>query len=697
VPPIRKRFFTYPSPHQASTMSNHHQTANRLLNESSPYLLQHAYNPVDWYPWGDEALQKAKSEDKPIIVSIGYSACHWCHVMERESFEQVQLADLMNKHFVCIKVDREERPDVDQVYMDAVQAMGLQGGWPLNVFLLPDARPFYGGTYFPPDMWGQVLANVAAGYQNHKLELSESAEKFAEALNMSEVAKFGLTSTNGTFTEEALHAAFAHMSQQFDKKRGGMQKAPKFPMPGMYTLLLRYYHMSGRTEALEHAELTLREMAYGGIYDQLGGGFARYSVDADWFAPHFEKMLYDNAQLLSTYAEAYTLTKNKLYRKVIEETAHFVLRELTDKEGGFYSALDADSEGVEGKFYTWTFAELEQILGNDINLFSAYYNLDEEGNWEEGVNILHRSMPDETFARLHNLSLEELSGRIEHWHTILLTVREQRVRPGLDDKILTSWNGLMLKGLVDAYRALGDEWLLEAALHNAAFLRNKLLHTNRLFHTYKASKATVTGYLEDYAALIQGYIALYQATFQEEWLRLAETLITTTLTHFWDEEEDLFFFTANDAEKLIARKKEFFDNVIPSSNSIMARNLYEAGLLLEKQEWVQLAERMLARVQKLVERDAQFLYNWAILYTQFVKPTAEVAIAGPDSVAFRKALDEYYFPNKLVAGSVGASALPLLQDRGAIDGKTALYVCFNKTCQKPVTSVVEAVGLLKGL
>jgi uncharacterized protein YyaL (SSP411 family) len=663
---------------------------NRLQGESSPYLLQHAYNPVNWYPWGEEALSKARQEDKLILVSIGYSACHWCHVMERESFENEKIAEIMNKHYVCIKVDREERPDIDQIYMDAVQTMGLQGGWPLNVFLLPDTRPFYGGTYFPPDTWVNVLQNIAIGYVNHKEELTDSAEKFSHALNTSEIAKFGLKASDRNFTADTLNSAFAYLSRSFDRNKGGMKRAPKFPMPGMYTFLLRYYDLTGQQAALDHVKLTLRELAFGGIYDQISGGFARYSVDANWFAPHFEKMLYDNAQLITLYAEAYAATKDELYRQVILETAEFIRKELSSPEGGFYSALDADSEGVEGKFYTWKYEELADLLHDDIELFAAYYGVEEEGNWEEEVNILYKSMPDETFARLHGLDIKVLQSKVANWKTVLMSAREKRVRPGLDDKILASWNGLMLTGLADAYRVLNEESLLQAAQNSARFIRSKMQQGDRLMHSYKEGRATVTGFLEDYAAVIQGYTALYQASFDEEWIREAASLTQAAIDHFYDPAEEMFFFTANDAEKLIARKKEFFDNVIPSSNSIMARNLYELGMLLDKAEWVEMAGRMVSSVKKLLEKDVQYLYNFAILYTQMAAPTAEVAIVGEKLHEFRKELDAAYFPNKLLAGTLSDSNLPLLQNRDAENGKTTIYVCYNKACQLPVNTIEAA-------
>ena len=517
---------------------------NRLSQETSPYLLQHAHNPVDWYPWGEEALQKAKAEQKPILVSIGYAACHWCHVMERESFENPQIAEVMNAHFICIKVDREERPDVDQVYMDAVHAMGVQGGWPLNVFLNPDAKPFYGGTYFPPRNWVQLLTSIGQAYQGeHRAELDASAEEFTRVLQASDLEKYGTEATTPIVTDEQFGLLLANLGGKFDRQWGGLDRAPKFPMPSVWRFLLRAHALTGSVDLLQQVNLTLHELAWGGIYDQAGGGFARYSVDAQWLVPHFEKMLYDNGQLVSLYAEAYQVTKNELYRTVVYDTVEFVRRELTSPEGGFYSSLDADSEGQEGKFYVFTKDELRAILGDEEPLFSAYYNCTVLGNWEHGQNILHRRQSDDDFASAHEIAPQVLAELLIGWKEKILAARAQRVRPGLDDKILTSWNALMLNGLVDAYRAFGYEYFLKLALNNAHFIQKNLRQGPRLWRNYKAGRATITGFLEDYALLIQAYLNLYEATFDARWLREAETLTSYVQENFFDSSENLFFYT----------------------------------------------------------------------------------------------------------------------------------------------------------
>jgi uncharacterized protein len=678
----------------ADNKNNHSHKSNSLINESSPYLLQHAYNPVEWYPWNAETLAKAKREDKPIIVSIGYSACHWCHVMEKECFENDEVAKVMNEHFINIKVDREERPDVDQIYMEALQSMNLGGGWPLNVFLTPDAKPFYGGTYFPAPHWTNLLEQISQAFKNNRAELENSAEEFTKSLNNTDSRKYGLKKNISTFSKEELDPIFQKLEEKFDKKAGGPNKAPKFPMPSTYLFLLRYYQISKNESALKHIKLTLDRMAYGGIYDQIGGGFARYSTDAEWFAPHFEKMLYDNGQLLSLYSEAYTLTKNPLYKQVVYETIEWLKNEMVSPEGGFYSAQDADSEGKEGKFYVWTQKEINEILKDDATLFCEYYNVKEHGNWEEGENILFRNLSNEAFANKFKLSKEALEEKVKGWKKTFKEKRSKRIWPGLDDKTLASWNGLMLKGLIDAYRAFDDENFLKLTEANAAFLKDKMREGDKLYHSYKKGKTTIDGYLEDYAFVIDGYIALYEAGFNEQWLREAEKLCDYAMKNFYDKEEEMFFFTDNNSEKLIARKKEIFDNVIPASNSAMAINLYRLGVLLENELYMEISLKMLSKVKHLVSEEPSYLSNWACLFSYQAQPTAEIAIAGKDYLKQRKSIDKIYYPNKILSGTATESKLPTLQNRKAIDEKTMIYVCYNRTCKFPVDNVPAAMELL---
>ena len=690
---------------------------NRLTQETSPYLQQHAHNPVDWYPWGPEALNRAQAEQKPILVSIGYAACHWCHVMERESFENEAVAAVMNAHFVCIKVDREERPDVDQIYMDALHAMGLQGGWPLNVFLTADAKPFYGGTYFPQSNWTKLLTNIGQAYAGeHRHELEQSAERFMEVIGQSELAKYGGTNRNAAqesnstalqaigsaletgpadVSDEEFKLLVYNLSTNFDHERGGMNRAPKFPMPSIWRFLLRAHAISGSRAVLDQAVLTLREMAWGGIYDQVHGGFARYSVDGEWLAPHFEKMLYDNGQLVSLYSEAFQLTHDELFRETVYDTIEFIRLELTNDEGGFYSSLDADSEGEEGKFYVFTKEELRAILGDEEPLFSDYYNCTAAGNWEHGRNILHRRETDEAFAAAHQLAPDVLPELVTGWKQKIMAVRATRVRPGLDDKVLTGWNALMLQGLTDAYRAFGEPEFLVMAEHNARFIEANLRDGARLFRTCKDGRASISGFLEDYSLVIQAYLSLYEITFAEKWLHEAEVLTEYVLSNFFDPAETLFFYTDSSAEPLIARKKELFDNVIPASNSIMAHNLRRLGRHLEKARYTDLAAEMLTQLRHLVVKEPQHLTNWASLYAALLRPGAEIAIQGPAAEEFREELSRKFLFDTVLAGTKDASELPLLKLLPTpTDGRTALHVCRNYACQAPVYGVADALAAL---
>lgn len=688
-------------------MSQHkNKEPNRLIHTGSPYLLQHAYNPVDWYPWGEEALQKAKNEDKPILVSIGYSACHWCHVMERESFENEEIAQVMNEHFVCIKVDREERPDIDAIYMDAVQAMGLQGGWPLNAFLNPQAKPFYAGTYFPPSNWFQLLLNINKIFHQNRKELDESAEQFRQSIALSEVRKYGLNEIYSEFTREDLHLMFKSLERNFDKERGGMQKAPKFPMPCIYGFLLYYAQLPGlapeiKKKTLAQLTLTLDQMAGGGIYDQLGGGFARYSVDGDWFAPHFEKMLYDNGQLISLYAQAYNFTKNPNYKEIVYQCIAFVKRELRDENGGFYSALDADSEGVEGKYYVWTYEELAQIFTDpaELQLFCEFYGASREGNWEHGYNILCLKEKKAEFCENRRLDSSAFDRQLADWHKKLLDVRQKRIRPGLDNKVLTSWNALVIIGLIDAYRVFDEPEFLELALSNAQFIREKLSSKTdqgyRLFRNFQNGKAMLDAYLEDYALLIEAYTALFEVDAGFEWLEEANELAGYVLQNFYDPEEKMFYFTDSQSEQLIARKKEIFDNVIPASNSVMAMALYRLGIITGNPEYVQTAKQMTGKMRKLMLQNVEYLANWAQLYVMLSYPTAEVVIVGGEAKTFRAELDKHFYPNKVfVTSAIESQKLPLLENRGLIQQQTAIYVCFNHSCQLPVTEAGKAWEIL---
>ena len=681
--------------------------ANRLALESSPYLLQHAQNPVEWYPWGEEALAKARAEDKPILVSIGYAACHWCHVMEHESFEDEAVAAVMNELLVCVKVDREERPDVDAVYMDAVQAMGVRGGWPLNVFLTPTAEPFYGLTYAPPQPWVNLLRSVDQAWRGSRAQLEESAAQFTAALNQDALAKFGPAGAAGPLAGAALEAAFYHFQGSFDNARGGTDRAPKFPMPAHYAWLLRYHARTNAARALDHTLLTLREMARGGIFDQAGGGWARYSVDADWLVPHFEKMLYDNGQLLTACAEACRVAPNPELRAAALATVAWLAREMRAPSGGLYASLDADSEGVEGKFYVWTAADFAAVFAADpadAAIAADYFRVSEAGSWaEESVNILHRRGADAPFAERHGLTTAALAAHADQWRAALLAARAPRPRPGLDDKLLTGWNGLALRGLCDTHRTFGDAQSGELARGVGDFLLGSL-HSEpgggySLRRNLKPGGAPQPGFLEDYAAVADGLAALYQLTFEPRWLHAADGLLTYALAHFADPAQPaglLFYTDSATPTPLIARKKEVFDNVIPASNSLLARALRTVGLLTANRAYLERARGLLATVQGLLGKDAGFLTNWAALYEELLTPGAEVVIVGPEAAAFGAEIGRHFLPGAVLAGSAEATdALPVLAGKTALNGRTTIYVCFEGACQQPVFTVAEAVQLAR--
>jgi len=669
--------------------------ANELIHESSPYLLQHAYNPVNWVPWKADVLKKAKEDNKPIIVSIGYSACHWCHVMEHESFEDEEVAAIMNRDYICIKVDREERPDVDQIYMDAVQAMGLQGGWPLNVFLMPDAKPFYGGTYFKKPQWQNLLLQITKAFKEQRGELEKSANGFATSLNRSLLEKYRLDQdATKKLDPQKIIIATDGLLKNIDPKFGGEKGAPKFPTPVLYEYLLSFSKQFNHPIAEKHVNTTLTQMAYGGIYDQVGGGFARYSVDGEWFAPHFEKMLYDNAQLISLYSKSYRYNANELYKEVVAESIAFVLRELSNGEEGFQAALDADSEGEEGKFYVWKFTELVKLFSDDLTAFEDFYNVKMYGNWENDQNILFRKESIEAFAEKHQLSEEEVKDKIEHWKQKLLLERDKRIRPGLDDKTLTSWNGLMVTAFAEAYISFGDPKYLQQAEKSMTFIFNKLKIEKQLRHNYKNGKATLLAYLEDYATVIQACIALYNACFEEKYLREAESFATYCMNNFYDEKEHLFFFTDKDGEELIARKKEIFDSVIPSSNALMAHNLYTLGSILGKDSFIETAKKMLFTMLPPIEKEPRYLSHWAALYLKMLQPQVEIAIVGKDYKEKGREIQQTFIANYIINACEKSSDLPLLQNRSVINDKTTIYVCRNRTCKLPVNTVEEALVLI---
>lgn len=667
---------------------------NRLASSQSPYLLQHANNPVDWFPWGSEALEKAKKENKPILVSIGYSACHWCHVMEHESFEDELTAELMNEHFVCIKIDREERPDLDNIYMDAVQAMGLQGGWPLNVFLMPNQKPFYGGTYFKNEQWTRLLANIADAFKKHEDQLAESAEGFGRSLSRSEIEKYGIKESEEDFSADDLSEVITKLSAQFDKEWGGMNRIPKFPMPAIWDFTLDFAITSKRDELKETVFFTLKKIGMGGIYDHLRGGFARYSVDGEWFAPHFEKMLYDNGQLLEIYAKAYQVSGDPFFLEKVNETVDWLEVEMLTSEGGFEAAQDADSEGVEGKFYTWRYSELEKLVGDEMPWLRKLYNLKIHGNWEEGVNILFQTASYQEVAKEFKMSESELLEKLKKVKKTLLEVRNQRIFPGKDDKILAGWNGLISTGLIQAYIATGERRVLDLALNNLKFIQEKLMVDGVLFRSYKNGKAYTPGFLEDYAAVIEAALKAFEVSGKSDLLDFAITLTDFSLENFYDEKEGFFYFNNPKAEKLIANKKELFDNVIPASNSIMARNLHRLALFTYEEKYGEIAETMLRKMKDLILKEPGFLCNWASLLLEKVVPTAEIGIVGKGAESLALDLLRKQPSNIALAWSEKPTeTAPILKRKTPDSTQNALiYVCFDHACRRPVSSVEEALS-----
>jgi len=663
---------------------------NKLIHETSPYLLQHAHNPVNWYPWGQEALEKARNENKIIIISIGYAACHWCHVMEHESFEDEEVSAFMNEHFVSIKVDREERPDVDHVYLTAVQLLTDKGGWPLNCVALPDGRPIYGGTYFPKERWLYMLKQVSDFIINNPEKAEEQANFLTEGVQSNEM--IFKESEDSVFLLNDLEDIFSIWKNNIDFKNGGYGNAPKFPLPVSLQFLLQFNYLTQQKDALNAVLITLNKMADGGIYDQVGGGFSRYSTDEYWKVPHFEKMLYDNAQLISLYSAAYQKTKDPAYKKIVTETLNFIKLEMTTPEGGYYSSLDADSENVEGKFYTWTYDEMKNVLGSNSQLILDYYHVTEEGNWENSQNILYKSAENKQLFSTYKITENEFEEILNQAKIKLFTERSHRTRPATDDKILTSWNGLMLKATVDAYRTFDEVDYLNMALKNAEFINTNLKSAdNGLFRSYNDGKASTHAFLDDYAFTIQAFISLYQATFNEYWLKEARLLTDYTIEHFYDSASSMFYYTSDLEPSLIARKMEISDNVIPSSNSEMAKNLFILGRYFYNEEHVQLSRKMMNNIKSHAINGEYYYANWDILMSWFAVEPYFVAIVGDDFEIKRKEFDVLYLPNVFFSGGSTEGNLSLHEGKYRSD-QTTIYVCQNKSCRQPITEVSEAVN-----
>ena len=677
---------------------------NRLIHETSPYLLQHAHNPVDWYPWGDEAFQKAKSENKPILLSIGYSACHWCHVMEHESFENEKIAALMNDLFVSIKVDREERPDLDEIYMNAVQMLTGRGGWPMTVFLTPEGKPFYGGTYFPPEDrqgmpgFSRVLTGVAQAYREKPQDVERSVEQILSALKrMSESHE-----SKATFSPDAIAESAEQISRAYDSDHGGLGRAPKFPNAGVYELFLRYYHQSKNQHFLEMVTHTLTKMAQGGIYDHLGGGFHRYSVDEKWLVPHFEKMLYDNAQLLRIYAQLYCVTGNDLFKNVTEETADYLLREMLHSEGGFYSTQDADSEGEEGKFFIWSPQEINSIIGEEAGeIFARIYDVSDFGNFE-GKNILHPILSLEQASKLFRKDVKEIAAIIADGKLKLFQEREKRIKPFRDEKIITSWNGLILSGLAEAIKISPQKAYVESANRTVEFIFSKIFRDGHLLHSYKDGKAKLLGYLDDYAFLAVGLLDLYETTFDRTQFERAIKLADTMLSEFWDEEDGAFFYTGKSHEQLISRAKPVFDASIPSGNSMATHLLLRLHHLTGREDYLKRAETVLrSYYDAMMSQPFGFAHMLCSLDLYLKKPKEIVVIGNREDTNVAELVSRIhsvYLPNKSLQLAGPDQSLervsPLLQGKTQLDGKPTVYVCHNFTCSAPVTSWEELNPLL---
>ena len=680
---------------------------NRLIDETSPYLLQHAHNPVDWYPWGEEALSRARDEDKPILLSIGYSACHWCHVMERESFENDAIAEIMNRHFINIKVDREERPDLDAVYMEAVQMLTGSGGWPMTVFLTPDCKPFYGGTYFPPvdrhNMPGfpRLLETVAQAYRNSHSEIQRVTGQLTEQMGRTANMPRG----TGALDESILHNAYNQLATNFDYQNGGVGSAPKFPQAMTLEILLRYYAHGHNDRALSMLDLTLEKMARGGIYDQIAGGFHRYSTDTYWLVPHFEKMLYDNALLARLYLHAWLATGRALYRRITEETLDYVLREMTGGHGGFFSATDADSEGEEGKFFVWSPQEIEAALGSeDASLFNAFFGVSQRGNFE-GKNILNIPVKAAEFAERQGVTLERLVNAIQSGKETLRLAREAREHPLLDDKALASWNGLMLRAFAEAGAALERQDYLDVAARNASFLLEQMRPEGRLLRSYREGQAKLPGFLEDYSFVADGLLSLYEATFDRRWLDAAVELAEEMISQFWDEPAGCFYDTGRGHEELVVRPRDVFDNAQPCGGSVASDMLLRLSVVTGNEDYADRAIAPLRSLAELMGRAPAGTGRWLAALDFYLSTPKEVAVIGPASnpatADLLRAVSGRYLANRVLVGAAGeaeamSSGLPLLEGRGMVDGKPTAYVCENYACQLPVTDAESLAAQLTG-
>lgn len=675
---------------ETNSQEPQHEFTNDLIKETSPYLLQHAHNPVNWQAWNETVLAEAKKANKLILISIGYSSCHWCHVMEEETFEDTEVAKLMNDNFISIKVDREERPDIDQVYQTATQLQGQNGGWPLNAIALPNGKPLYLGTYHTKEQWLQVLSNVNKQFTEDPQKAAEYADRLAAGINETNV--FIPSSEFEKLTKDALELGINKWKQNWDVVLGGDKGQQKFPLPNSLDFLLDYAVVANDKEALAHVKNTLDKMANGGIYDHIGGGFFRYSTDPNWKVPHFEKMLYDNAQLVGLYSKAYKVFTEPRYKEVVFETIAFLNREMKNEDGGYYAALDADSEGEEGKFYIWKAKELQDSLGKDYQLFSAYFNIENATVWENDNYILHKNSADANFAAANGITAEQLIQKKHGWNEILMKARNSRIRPNTDDKILTSWNALLISGLLEAHTAFGEQDFLYQAVSVYNFIQDKSYTGKQLKHSYKEGSKRTEGFLEDYAFLTQASINLYKVSMNTSYLDFANVLTEKTQAGFLDDNSGLYRF--NDGENLISNIIKTHDGDIASPNSVMANNLFELGHLNYNVAYSMQSKTMLTTLLPYVTDYSSSYANWSHLLLKIAHPFYEIAIVGEDAKNQLQVLNQKHIPNTLIIGSPKESELPLFEDR-FVDGETYIYVCQDRVCKLPVTTTDMALKQLK--
>ena len=664
------------------------KTLNSLKNENSIYLQSHSRNPVNWFSWNEEILDKAKKEKKPIILSIGYSSCHWCHVMEKESFMDKEIAEIMNSSFINIKVDREERPDIDKIYMESIQNMGINGGWPLNIFLTSNQKPFYGGTYFDKNNWKNLLQSVSNAYKNKRKEIEKSAINFTKSLQKSEIEKYNLSRSNQKINKKYFENIIKDFKSKFDEINGGLIGSPKFPMPSIWEFLTNFSYFFNDKKIKNHLSLTLNKISKGGIYDQLEGGFCRYSVDEKWKIPHFEKMLYDNGQLLNLYSNFYKITNNNYYKNILYETVEWLKKNMIDSNGGFYSSIDADSEGQEGKYYKWRYDEFSKEAGKDYKMFSDYYNLSKSKEHEYTLNRKH---DDSRFTKKWKINEEEFLEKLYELKFKLIRKRNKKVKPIIDKKIISSWNGLTLIGLINSYEATNDDKFLKIAKKNISFIRKSMIKKDKLLHTFGDP---LEGFFDDYAIIIKSFIKYFEISQDIKYINTAKQLTDISIQKFYSKKEKFFYYSSKNSNKLIANKIELFDNVIPSSNSIMSENLIKISKIFDENKYFKIGEKMLLNVIKICKYEYSFLSNWLNVILNYKIGFNEIILTGKDIKTSLRKIHLKYLTNKIILVSDKKINMKLLEGK-LFTKKTNIYLCKNKVCQLPVNKVSELYKLIK--